>query len=175
MQLFLKKFKKSIALCNRLCYNKATKEVKIVCDRVKIGQRIKETRIENGFTQDTLGKLIGVNKSTIQRYENGKIDKIKLPVIQSIATALCVNPAWITFHSEEKYLTPVVQPSDDVDPDLFILYMYKQLDTEDKAEIRGEMKQMLKAEKYKPAATGDIADDIIKELKKEAQIPINSK
>lgn len=31
---------------------------------------------------------------------------------------------------------------------MFVLHMYKQLDTEDKAEIRGEMKQMLKADKY---------------------------
>lgn len=118
-----------------------------MCDRIKIGQRIKEARINLGLTQEQLGFTIGVNKSTIQRYETGKITKIKLPVIESIAKALLVNPEWITLHSNNKEISPVLTPSE-VDPDMFVLRMYKQLDTEDKAEIRGEMKQMLKADKY---------------------------
>lgn len=34
-------------------------------------------------------------KSTIHRYENGKINTIKIPVVESIALALNVNPSWI--------------------------------------------------------------------------------
>lgn len=41
--------------------------------------------------------------------------------------------------------------------------LYNQLDSYDKAEIRGEMKQMLKASKYNKTSIGDeIADDITK-------------
>lgn len=116
-----------------------------MCDRMKIGERIKNARKNLGFTQEQLGLLIGVNKSTIQRYETGKIDKLKLPVIQSIAKALAVNPEWITLHSDKKDTSP---PPSEIDPDMFVLDMYKQLDPEDKAEIRGEIKQMLKADKY---------------------------
>lgn len=36
-----------------------------------------------------------------------------------------------------------------VDPDSFAFQMYKKLDSDDKAEIRGEMKHMLKSDKYK--------------------------
>ena len=39
--------------------------------------------------------LTGVARSTVQRYEVGRIDKIKLPVIESIARALGVRPDWI--------------------------------------------------------------------------------
>lgn len=116
-----------------------------MCDRIKTGERIKEARENLGFTQEQLGQKIGVNKSTIQRYETGKINKLKLPVIQSIAKALLVNPEWLTLQSEKR--EAITSPSD-VDPDMFVLYMYKKLDAEDRAEIRGEMKQMLKAEKY---------------------------
>lgn len=38
---------------------------------------IKKLRIEKGFTQEELGKLVGVNKSTINKYENGTIKNFK--------------------------------------------------------------------------------------------------
>ena len=69
---------------------------------IEIGKRIKECRLSAGLTLDELASKIGVNKSTVQRYENGKIAKIKLPVIQSIADALNVNPAWIIGKSDDK-------------------------------------------------------------------------
>lgn len=76
-----------------------------MCNLLKIGERIKEARKDLGFTQEQLGSAVGVNKSTIQRYETGQIEKLKLPVIESIAKALFVNPDWITLHSNEKKLS----------------------------------------------------------------------
>ena len=43
-----------------------------------IGQRIKQRREEIGMTQAELGASLWLNKSTIQRYETGKITKIKV-------------------------------------------------------------------------------------------------
>lgn len=134
-----------------------------MCNHLKIGERIKQAREDLGFTQEQLGEIIGVNKSTIQRYETGKIKKLKLPVIQSIAQALLVNPDWLTFHSNKKQTIP--SPSE-IDPDALAIKMYKQLDSDDKAEIRGEMKQMLKADKY---LSRNIADDISEQLKQDIQ------
>ena len=142
-----------------------------MCDRIKIGERIKEARENLGFTQEQLGKVIGVNKSTIQRYETGKINKLKLPVIQAIAKTLLVNPDWITLHSENKEISVAAANGD---PDMFVLQMYKQLDAEDKAEIRGEIKQMLKSHKYNHNTT--IFDDVSEELKQDAvKITTNTK
>lgn len=62
---------------------------------IEIGNRIAERRTQLGLTMDDVAQKIGVAKSTIQRYEKGQIQKIKLPVIESIASALSVNPDWL--------------------------------------------------------------------------------
>lgn len=69
---------------------------------IEIGYRIKQTREEKGLTLEELAKLIGIHKSTVLRYEQGKIERIKLPVIGSIASALNVNPSWLVGMSENK-------------------------------------------------------------------------
>ena len=42
----------------------------------------------------------GLSKATIHRYENGDIRNIKLPVVETIATILNVNPLWLIGKSE---------------------------------------------------------------------------
>ena len=74
-------------------------------DTIKIGQRIAERRNELGFTVDYVASEIGVAKSTISRYENGSITKIKLPIIEVIARVLSVNPNWIACKTDNKFLT----------------------------------------------------------------------
>ena len=65
-----------------------------------IGYRIRSRREELGLTQDDLAKEIGLNKSTIQRYESGNISRLKLPVIDAIAQFLHVSPQWIAGKSD---------------------------------------------------------------------------
>lgn len=60
-----------------------------------IGLRIKQRRDELGMTQEELAVKLGFNKSTIQRYETGQVKNIKLPVLQSMAEQLEVDPNWI--------------------------------------------------------------------------------
>ncbi len=67
---------------------------------LEIGQRIKQAREEKDLTLEQLGQQLGMNKSTIQRYEAGKVSKIKLPVLESIAKVLCVNPEWLALKSD---------------------------------------------------------------------------
>ena len=43
----------------------------------QVGERVKERRTELNLTMPELGKRVGVNKSTIQRYEAGTIDYTK--------------------------------------------------------------------------------------------------
>lgn len=62
----------------------------------EIGNRIKYARELRNYTLDYIASEIGVAKSTIQRYENGLITNPKLPVLQSIANVLKVNPAWLS-------------------------------------------------------------------------------
>ena len=60
-----------------------------------IGNRINSARNQRGMTLDEIAKAVGVTKSTIQRYEKGTIPRIKLPVIESIARVLNVDPNWL--------------------------------------------------------------------------------
>jgi len=69
---------------------------------IEIGKRIKEAREKCGITQKEVAKKIGVADSTVLRYEKGSISKIKLPVLESIANALNVNPMWLIGKSESK-------------------------------------------------------------------------
>lgn len=64
-------------------------------EREEIGRRIKLARTDRGLTQGDIAQSIGVAVSTVQRYETGSIEKIKMPVIEAIARALKVNPAWL--------------------------------------------------------------------------------
>lgn len=60
-------------------------------NNLEIGNRIKKRRIELGLTIQQVADDVGLNKSTIQRYENGKIEKVKIPVIRSISETLKVD------------------------------------------------------------------------------------
>ena len=41
------------------------------------GERIKKLRKEKGLTQEQLGKLLGVKKSAIAKYENNRVENLK--------------------------------------------------------------------------------------------------
>ena len=69
-------------------------------DNLSIGKRIKQSREDIEITRKELANRIKVSASTITRYEQGTIQKIKMPIINSIANALSVNPMWIIGRSE---------------------------------------------------------------------------
>lgn len=53
----------------------------------KLGQRIKDSRIECGYTQKSLAQLIGIAQNTIAQYENGTA-KPSLEVLVKLSDAL---------------------------------------------------------------------------------------
>lgn len=62
---------------------------------IEIGNRIKTRRQKLNLTQGDIANDIGVAVSTIQRYEAGTIEKLKIPVIEAIARSLQVSPEWL--------------------------------------------------------------------------------
>lgn len=61
----------------------------------EIGNKIKSRRKELNLTLQDVASKVGVASSTIQRYESGSITQFKLPVLESIAKTLNVNPVWL--------------------------------------------------------------------------------
>lgn len=120
-----------------------------MCDFVLMGQKIFSERKLQNISQKDLAAAVGVAPSTIQRYESGTFKKAKMPVVESIANHLHINPSWLLGKSNTKELNmSLSQNKQSVEDYSMITELFNQLDIEDRAEIKGEIKQMLKAEKY---------------------------
>lgn len=126
---------------------------------IEIGNRIKQLRLERDMSQDELAKRSGYgSRSTINKIELG-INDVPQSKIKAIAEALgvCVGEilCWNDFDEEHdsKQLQNEVDLIELIEQQhgkstTEAFTMYTQLDVEDQGEIRGEMKQMLKSEKY---------------------------
>ena len=60
---------------------------------MEIARKLKSLRELHGYTQEQIGKKIGVHKSTVMRWESGKgVGKMKLPVIAALAKIYETTP-----------------------------------------------------------------------------------
>ena len=55
---------------------------------MELGQKIKQARLQKGLTQEELGNIVGLQKSAIAKYENGRVVNIKRSTLQKLAKAL---------------------------------------------------------------------------------------
>lgn len=60
-----------------------------------LAQRIHEARISKGLTLEQLGKMIGLGKSAINKYEKGIVTNIPPDKIEALAAALDVTPGYL--------------------------------------------------------------------------------
>ena len=63
-----------------------------------VGEYIKKLRIEKGLSQEELGKVIGVQRAAVQKWESGKTQNLKRTTIQKLSEFFEVSP--ILFISE---------------------------------------------------------------------------
>ena len=56
-----------------------------------MGEKIKELRESKGMSQYRLAEITGINRSTINRYENGSIQKISFDNLMKICEALEID------------------------------------------------------------------------------------
>ena len=69
---------------------------------MEIGELIKRARIDKGLTQEELGNLVGVQKSAIAKYENGRVVNIKRSTLQKLADALNLKGSDLIIGSDPK-------------------------------------------------------------------------
>lgn len=67
-----------------------------------IGQKIREARLSKGLTQEELGKLVGLQKSAIAKYENGIVVNIKRSTLQKLSQALNLRGSDLIIESNPK-------------------------------------------------------------------------
>lgn len=76
-----------------------------------VGERIRACRKKLCLSADDLAKQIGVDRTTMFRYEKGTIEKMPVSVIVPIANALHVDLVWLlTGRSDAAMLAPPDPP-----------------------------------------------------------------
>ena len=106
----------------------------------KMLERIKTEKKKQGITNAQLSALTTISIGTLNKILSGDSKDPQISFIIRIAKALQVSADYLIFGEDKFNMT-----NKDEDEGISL---YQNLDTEDKAEIRGEMKQMLKAKKY---------------------------
>jgi len=60
--------------------------------RLKLGKRIKELRMQRGYTQEKLSETANIDYKYLQRIEGKTPPALKVDTIEKLAKALKVNP-----------------------------------------------------------------------------------
>lgn len=60
---------------------------------MNIGNYIKSLRISKGISQEELGKIVGVQKAAVYKWESGKVQNLKRATIQKLAEYFEVTPS----------------------------------------------------------------------------------
>lgn len=67
---------------------------------MEIGARIKAARVAKGMTQEELGDILGVQKSAIAKYENGRVVNIKRSQLKKISEVLNIPPMELIYDAD---------------------------------------------------------------------------
>lgn len=122
----------------------------------EFGERLKWLRDEVHLSQKALAENLGMPQQTYQGYESG-IRKVTLQLLKQFAEFFDVSIDFLAGRTNDRKLhtsDELYEKFDRIEEpklseeDESALNLYRQLDSNDKAEIRGEMKHMLKDEKY---------------------------
>lgn len=73
-------------------------DLEILAARLKSARKLRKKTLED------VAAAVGLNKSTIQRYETCKIANPKMPIVRAMAEYLSVNPQWLS--GEEEQMDP---------------------------------------------------------------------
>ena len=57
--------------------------------------RIKKCRLENNLTQEELAEKLGLKKSAVAKYENGRVENIKRSTIEEMARIFECTPSYL--------------------------------------------------------------------------------
>ena len=68
-----------------------------------MGARLQQLRVEQGHTKAALARLVGLSPSTVADIENGAQTGVE--VIEALAKALCISPAWLAFNKGSRELS----------------------------------------------------------------------
>lgn len=125
-------------------------------DYMEMGEYIKQLRLEKGWTQEYLGKLVGVNRAAVNKWETGTVENIKHSTIAKLSQHLGVSPCDLmrwddeeTLHAVQKEVETCELFQDCYGKEAFqAVTLFLKLDAADRLRIVERMETLLEAEKY---------------------------
>lgn len=60
---------------------------------MRVGELIRQKRIELNLTQEQLGNLVGVNRAAINKWETGRVTNLKRETIKQLSEIFGISPA----------------------------------------------------------------------------------
>jgi repressor LexA len=93
-----------------------------------MAKRIKDLRLEKGLTLEQVGKIVGVGRSTVRKWETGMIANMKRDKIASLSKALGVSPSYLLGYTDERTLQPTKEENE-------LISLINQLNEEELKEL----------------------------------------
>lgn len=98
---------------------------------MNVGSLIKQARLAKSLTQEELAEKVGVQKSAVAKWENGRVSEIKRSNLKKLSEALGLNPNQLLDETKEK---PTVQ-DDGLSKEMLELIDYIKKLPEDKVQM----------------------------------------
>ena len=105
---------------------------------IDVGSVIKKARIEKGFTQEELALKVGVQKSAVAKWENGRVSEIKRSNLKKLSETLGLKPTQLLGDVESNPIDTANELAD-IYLDIALRSMiaeYFALDDKKKAQVR---------------------------------------
>ena len=111
----------------------------------KFGERILKLRIEKDLTQKEIAEQLGIAQQTYQGTETGNT-KTTLHLLEQLSNIYNVSMDFLAGKTEERNIVHESKKSNAnlTQDEETLIELYRQLDIEEKYEIRGEMKGILR-------------------------------
>lgn len=98
---------------------------------MNVGSLIKEARLKKGLTQDELGKIVGVQKSAVAKWENGRVSNIKRSHLQILADTLEIDVVSL-LGIDKKENAPTTASDKSID---LAISLFEKLTPEERLEV----------------------------------------
>ncbi len=132
-----------------------------------MGEYIKQLRTERELSQDALGKLVGVNRAAVNKWENGSVENIKRSTIKKLSEVFGVSPCdlmqWDNEPKEEKQIMQEeLNPMDVIkkqygQESVELIKLFIQLNETGRAKAIENLSDLVQLEKYTVDEKGERA------------------
>lgn len=119
-----------------------------------MGQRIREKRLEKGLSLESLGKLLGVQRAAVSKWELGAVENISQTKIKEMAKIFDCSPSWLMGYDQDDGYQKVIDALTSPEPNpnsefMKAMELYEQYKIA-APEVRNAIETLLKLHQSDP-------------------------